>query len=833
MSKRNYAAPLALILASASLTGGAQAAALGRLITYSHLNEPLSALVEIEDVDAESVKSASVSARIAPQGVYDAAGLRRPSWADSARVSANLIDAGRVAVRVTTPMPITDPASALIIEIVVGAERVSKEYALILDPAESKEARKANPSKLSEREFARQSEQPAQMPAPIATRPARPAPSPSAAPAPATESGVRVNSGDTLGSIVAANKPSTVSSDQMMVAIAKGNPDAFIGGNINRLKSGSILRMPSQEQAMELSREQAKSEVARQMGEWSQWRKSATASAATPMPTTTATEGSGKVEKAPAPKAATQDRLSIDQAAGASSSDKIARAKELQESKDRVRELERVQEDMKKLLELKNAQIAKMGEELETAKKNASAAAKPGPIEKRPATPLPPLPERPGMKPPIKDGEPVMPPAPAASEPAAAASAPLPMPAASASLPAPAPASTMVSDPATPAPSAEEPKPAASAASAPAKKPVAKRPAPPPPPPEPEGLAGFVKSNPAAVYGLGGALALLLGFLGWRSQKNKRARLSRDTRGPETIGPGTGPTMMDETREPEGLALTPFDEHLQASDTYLAFGQHEKSLEEAKSALSIKPNEPEALARALRACAKLRDRVKFDQYAQLLEPQKESSAQLWREAKELEAEAFGGAAALGASSLEDLLADDGQAQAAVARIEASERALEESHQMNFEAPLPPPRAHSIELDSAPAAPHAYVAPEPASTESFDLALPDDLPESPSGLEFHTGSATREESQELAPLSLDLPPQAINLESESAAAAPAPAPIALDAEMENAEMRTMLDLAKAYNEMGDTDGARELLTEIAAGDTGAVGKEAKALLDSMK
>ena len=51
------------------------------------------------------------------------------------------------------------------------------------------------------------------------------------------------------GKIAAANKPANVSLDQMLVALLRANPDAFIGGNVNRLKAGAVLDVPTEEQA--------------------------------------------------------------------------------------------------------------------------------------------------------------------------------------------------------------------------------------------------------------------------------------------------------------------------------------------------------------------------------------------------------------------------------------------------------------------------------------------------------------------------------------------------------------------------------------------------------
>ena len=82
-------------------------------------------------------------------------------------------------------------------------------------------------------------------------------------PAQAADQGtVAVRSGDTLSSIASRNLPSGVSLDQMLVALFRGNPDAFIGKNMNLLKAGEVLHIPSAQQASEVSSADAREVIA-------------------------------------------------------------------------------------------------------------------------------------------------------------------------------------------------------------------------------------------------------------------------------------------------------------------------------------------------------------------------------------------------------------------------------------------------------------------------------------------------------------------------------------------------------------------------------------------
>src|SRR5690606_29059112 len=85
--------------------------------------------------------------------------------------------------------------------------------------------------------------------------------------APGTEYVVQRN--DTLSRIAAAANPGPRSvANQTMIALFRANPDAFSGNNINRLRAGSVLRIPELSQIEAISADEASAEVARQTAEW-------------------------------------------------------------------------------------------------------------------------------------------------------------------------------------------------------------------------------------------------------------------------------------------------------------------------------------------------------------------------------------------------------------------------------------------------------------------------------------------------------------------------------------------------------------------------------------
>jgi pilus assembly protein FimV len=106
--------------------------------------------------------------------------------------------------------------------------------------------------------------------APPPPEPAAPAPEPevAAAPAPAKPDTHKVAPGETLAQIAGGRAHGDVTLNRMMIALQHANPDAFIHQNINLLKSGSVLRIPANEEVQTLSADEANLLVQQQVESW-------------------------------------------------------------------------------------------------------------------------------------------------------------------------------------------------------------------------------------------------------------------------------------------------------------------------------------------------------------------------------------------------------------------------------------------------------------------------------------------------------------------------------------------------------------------------------------
>src|SRR5690606_6367376 len=79
--------------------------------------------------------------------------------------------------------------------------------------------------------------------------------------------------GDTLYGVAARVQSPGASRDQMLVALYRANPDAFIGDNINRLKAGAVLSVPSADQAAAIPTSEARQLIQAQSADFAAYRQ--------------------------------------------------------------------------------------------------------------------------------------------------------------------------------------------------------------------------------------------------------------------------------------------------------------------------------------------------------------------------------------------------------------------------------------------------------------------------------------------------------------------------------------------------------------------------------
>ena len=355
MSRGPY--PILLVLAM-SLPGAARALGLGDIRIDSALNEPLSAQIDI--VGATRDELIALTAKVANREIFQQYGADRPSFLSSATFKVGLDARGHPVLNVRSVEPFTDPVVNFLVDLRWDNGELIREYSLLLDPAEFAASRRlaaapqsAPPSSSSS---AGSSDRPE--PASVATE------SPTVArqngiPAAAAEaigshaSQHRVAARDTLRAIVrragAATEPQA---QRMMIAMFRANPHAF-DGNINLLRLGAVITMPSAAVLAAIDPTDAKREVRTQMSAWRLAGRPAAAKllAAAPAPQPAAPRPAAPRPAAPFPAAASLAALPDHPA---SSAPFPANANE-QALAGRVQSLERALNDMHRQLEEQRA----------------------------------------------------------------------------------------------------------------------------------------------------------------------------------------------------------------------------------------------------------------------------------------------------------------------------------------------------------------------------------------------------------------------------------------------------------------------------------------------
>ena len=380
---------------------------LGDIRLRSSLNQPFDAEIQLVDATAEDL--AALRASIASNDTFARYGLDRPAYLSEFTFAVDRDSSGREVLRVTSPRPVTEPFVTFLIDANWPRGRLLREYTVLLDPPvyapgpAVADAPVATPRATTAAPRPAPAETyvppPAEDRAPSTSAAEDRAPSSGRAAAPSIEPGstYRVQANDTLWQIASGAYPGTRSDvNRAMLAIYQANQQAF-DGNINVLRAGSDLAIPDTAAMGQISAGEAAAEVSRQ---YRQWRDaSGGADAEGRLRLVTPEQGSAAASTAVPSATAT--------APGAASGELQAR----------VRQLEAELAEARRLLEVRNAELASLqGQAVPTAPAtepatpSAPEATAPEPVAEAP-TDTAPLAEAPVA-------EPVPVPEPVAEEPA-------------------------------------------------------------------------------------------------------------------------------------------------------------------------------------------------------------------------------------------------------------------------------------------------------------------------------------------------------------------------------------------------------------------------------
>lgn len=805
---------LGAAMMSVMLISNTAAAGLGKLTVLSALGQPLNAEIELNSTTRE--EAATLVPKLAPPEAFRQANIEMHPSLLGLRFAIEQRGTRQV-IRVTSAQAMNEPFVDMLLEVGVPNGRLVREYTFLLDPPDVRARQSpqlaATPRVAPAPTEARLSIQP--IPALAALAKAAPATENTAAASDVKEREVR--RGETLSQIARENKPDGISLDQMLVALYRSNPGAFIGKNMNRLRAGTILALPDAADASGTSNAEAHRIVLAQSANFNEYRNQlagqvANADAKSTAETKNTASGkiTAKVAEAatPADEAADKLKLSKSMAGGAAASpvnsaeDKIARDKALEESSARVKELERIVSDLQKVAEMKSKDLAE--------RQKLAEAEKGMPIAEATTAPVP---------------------------------VPVPVPEASAPAPAVAAAAS---------------KPAAVAAVAAT---------------QPTMTLATLLDNPLVLPGAGILLALLgsLGFMAARRKREAQHIDEQDFNEPSlesnSIFDAPGGQRVDTTNSVFNTGFVPTGDQsvtnevdpVAEADVYIAYGRDVQAEEILKEALRINPARHPVRIKLLEIYANRKDAATFALLAGELHGMIGDSDGQWLQIATL---------GLGIDPANSLYAPKNK-QAVDESLPVSQLADVTEELVPTPTAMFPDTAKALDFyagdtdkatsDEVPAA----VLVEPAvatksilanNIEEINFDFLDAGQEKPAPTASKSGAAmsTAELESEFAlieaslslngnaasgpapvPIDFDLSDITLDLNpQESAAATPDPEATVLgpregleefdirlpdeDSSEISSEMVTKLDLAAAYEEIGDKEGARELIDEVIKG-----------------
>ena len=383
--------------------GNVFAVGLGDLTVNSSLNEPLDATIQLVGLDGLGEDQIEVG--LGSPDDFERANIARVGLIDDIVLEVDVIDRESGLVHLSSDQPVREPFLNMVISMRWPNGRLMRDYTALIDlPVFISDEPTAAPVNVPESsEPAPAPQQPRSQilvdndpPDNVVPPALSSTPFPESSPTPQTSAAtdddeVVVAAGDNLYNIAVSNRPAdNVSVGQTMLAIQRANPDAFIDGDINRIRVGSVLRMPTLQEVQSIDQSQAVNQIALQ-----DQASSAEPLAFNSNTSSTAQSGedeltilSGDAGDPPtvdddlvATIAALENQLMI-------SEESLDRARlENQELRARFAELEEQIEILQNIISMQDARLAQL--QVDLAANQAAPEPEPEPVTEAPAQPVP------------------------------------------------------------------------------------------------------------------------------------------------------------------------------------------------------------------------------------------------------------------------------------------------------------------------------------------------------------------------------------------------------------------------------------------------------------
>ena len=616
---------------------GASALGIGDIRLHSALNQSLDAEIPLVLSGADSLSDVKIG--LAGPEAFAKAGVERHHFLTKLQFRAVQNPTGGYVIKVSSHEAMHEPFLSFLLEVNWPEGRMLREFTVLLDPPSNRpDELTGDPPPMAERpirhfeSLAEPESSAATTPAPRRLTQKTVASTQEPAPAPPTSSSEKQLTNETYGPVQrhenlwevakALRDDSPFTHEQIAVALYRTNPQAFGHNNINTLKAGSVLRIPTQEFIAEIDPEQARLEFARQHGWNSERLMTSRAPAAStegetlpgqlrlPMPTEASSKEQGKGGiKATGSKVKSDLAIEIAEAA----------KQENEEFRSRLAQLEQKLADMQRMLSLKDEQIAVL-----EARQHAAAPS------------------------------------------AAEVPSPAAQPQAPAAQPAPAQAPTGVQSPSVPSPEQVQPPPVAPKPpeisapetppqTAPAPRSSATQPAP--------SIAEESETSSDLIWWALAGGSLILGLAGWLIQRRRKAMVDeteslvlaterKDRQATPASKPASRPagSTVEVVPPPASSLLsefTPSDldflgaeademDPISEADVYVAYGRYKQAEELIRNAIAEHPERHDYKLKLLEIYYTTENRAAFQNYAQELKTENmDAQTGFWAKVKEM------------------------------------------------------------------------------------------------------------------------------------------------------------------------------------------------------
>jgi pilus assembly protein FimV len=419
---------ISLAVCLALLPLSSYAAGLGKLNVNSGIGEPLKAEIELLSVTPEELST--LAASIASEDAYAQQGIPRLGIHNNIKVEIAKNTDGSPVLKIRSSQPVSDPYLDMLIQVDWATGRLQREYTVLLDPPGYKPESSASipvtlpstggasntqPTTIAPTSSVGDATQPVKQKTKRQKRIAAPVVQQElvSEPVAKNEQELTTKRGDTLSAVAKEMQIEGVSLDQMLVGLYENNKEAFAKGNMNRLKVGQIIKVPSKEVLTSVDEQQAKKTIKIHSVNWNAYRnalagnvEAAPAMAEAEQKQSTSGKIATAEDKAAPLATGPKDvvKLSSGDKAGAKNAndgaksveakiialqeEATARENSLKEANDKTAALEKQIADMQKLIAMKNQLMADMQKNAEATAKNPETAGAPTEITKTEVAPV-------------------------------------------------------------------------------------------------------------------------------------------------------------------------------------------------------------------------------------------------------------------------------------------------------------------------------------------------------------------------------------------------------------------------------------------------------------